>query len=69
MASTSTTEPAAGDRVAVRLFQVDFPKSDITELRRRVAATRWPEYETVSDGSQGVPLDLVLDRRNPFRKT
>ena len=61
MVSTSSTEPAASDEVAVRPFQVGFPRADLTELRRRVAATRWPEHETVSDDSQGVPLDLVQD--------
>jgi hypothetical protein len=35
---------------------VSFPDEDLVELRRRVAATRWPERETVEDDSQGVPL-------------
>jgi pimeloyl-ACP methyl ester carboxylesterase len=42
-------------------FRVDFPEAELTELRRRVAATRWPESETVTDDSQGVPLAMMQD--------
>jgi hypothetical protein len=44
------------DNTAIRPFQVNFPEAELTELRRRVEATRWPERETVNDISQGVPL-------------
>jgi pimeloyl-ACP methyl ester carboxylesterase len=40
----------------IRPFQVDIPDSELTELRRRITATRWPERETVSDATQGVQL-------------
>lgn len=40
----------------IRPFQVHVPESDLTDLRRRVLATRWPPRETVSDESQGVQL-------------
>src|ERR1700744_2645775 len=40
----------------IRPFRVGFPETELTELRRRVGATRWPERETVTDESQGVPL-------------
>jgi pimeloyl-ACP methyl ester carboxylesterase len=43
----------------IRPFQVNTPEADLTELRRRINATRWPEKETVSDFSQGVPLATV----------
>ena len=46
---------------AIRPFQVSFPETELTELRRRVAATRWPEPETVSDDSQGAPLAMMQD--------
>ena len=51
-------EPSAeaGDATAIRPFRVSFPEEELVELRRRVAATRWPERETVADDSQGVPL-------------
>src|ERR1035438_7208710 len=45
----------------VRPFRVDFPEAELTELRRRVRATRWPERETVTDDSQGVPLAMMQD--------
>ena len=46
---------------AVRAFQVSFPEADLTELRRRVNATRWPERETVTDDSQGVRLAMMQE--------
>ena len=45
----------------IRSFQVGFPDAELTELRRRVKATRWPERETVTDGSQGVPLAMMQE--------
>jgi pimeloyl-ACP methyl ester carboxylesterase len=44
----------------VRPFQIEVPEEDLADLRRRVAATRWPEKETVADQSQGVPLATML---------
>ncbi|MGY1633770.1 epoxide hydrolase family protein [Geodermatophilus sp. SYSU D01186] len=41
---------------AVRPFRVQVPEEAITELRRRLAATRWPTRELVGDRSQGVQL-------------
>jgi pimeloyl-ACP methyl ester carboxylesterase len=55
-ATTSVEQPTA-----LRRFQVDFPEAQLDDLRRRIAATRWPERETVSDDSQGVPLALVQE--------
>ena len=43
----------------IRPFQVGFPEAELTELRRRVNATRWPERETVADDSQGVRLAMM----------
>src|SRR5512144_1987280 len=45
----------------IRPFQVGFPEAELTELRRRVNATRWPERETVTDDSQGVPLAMMQE--------
>jgi pimeloyl-ACP methyl ester carboxylesterase len=50
-----TTETTA-DATAIRPFTIDFPEADLEELRARIAATRWPEKETVEDASQGVQL-------------
>jgi pimeloyl-ACP methyl ester carboxylesterase len=49
------TEQAA-DKTAIRPFQVNVPEAELTELRRRIKATRWPDRETVTDASQGVQL-------------
>jgi pimeloyl-ACP methyl ester carboxylesterase len=45
----------------VRPFRVNVPDADLVDLRRRVAATHWPERETVSDESQGVRLATVQE--------
>ncbi len=42
------------DKAAIRPFHVNFPEADLTELRRRINATRWPDRETVRDATQGV---------------
>jgi pimeloyl-ACP methyl ester carboxylesterase len=44
------------EATAIRPFQVNVPDAELTELRRRITATRFPERETVTDFSQGVPL-------------
>jgi pimeloyl-ACP methyl ester carboxylesterase len=49
-----TLRAAGGD--SIRPFTVHVPQAALDELRRRIAATRWPEKETVADSSQGVPL-------------
>jgi pimeloyl-ACP methyl ester carboxylesterase len=51
----ATTAASAAD-TAIRPFTVEIPQADLDELRVRIAATRWPERETVDDDSQGVPL-------------
>jgi len=45
---TAMTDPVIGP------FRVDIPEEDLDDLRRRIAATRWPQQETVADQSQGV---------------
>lgn len=47
---------AAQDSSAIRPFQVHFSDEALTDLRRRIVATSWPEKETIGDGSQGVEL-------------
>jgi pimeloyl-ACP methyl ester carboxylesterase len=58
MAETSATQ-RAGESPAIRPFEVSFPETELTELRRRINATRWPERETVNDESQGVQFDTM----------
>src|SRR3954463_12280404 len=47
------------DATAIRPFQVSTSEAELTELRRRINATRWPEKEPVADFSQGVPLVMM----------
>ncbi len=44
------------DKTAIRPFRVTFPEAELTELRRRINATRWPDRETVTDQSEGPQL-------------
>ena len=53
----ATVKPAAAP--AIRPFTIETPEADLEELRARIAATRWPEKETVADQSQGVQLETM----------
>ena len=57
----SATQTTAGDTTVIRAFEVGFDESELTDLRRRIEATRWPERETVDDDSQGVPLATMQE--------
>ncbi len=43
----------------IRPFKMQFPEEEMMNLKRRIMDTRWPEKETVSDQSQGVPLAMI----------
>jgi len=58
---TEGAQQTPGDKPAIRPFRVGFPAADLTELRRRVNATRWPDRETVADDSQGVRLAMMQE--------
>src|ERR1700747_1393625 len=45
----------------IRPFRVDMPEEAITDLRRRIAAMRWPGKELVADRSQGVQLATLQE--------
>jgi pimeloyl-ACP methyl ester carboxylesterase len=47
---------AAVNGTGIRPFHIHFPDSALADLKKRVAATRWPDKETVTDSSQGVQL-------------
>src|SRR6266699_1815685 len=51
---TATQAPVAPE--AIRAFRVHVPQAALDDLRRRIAATRWPDKETVADQSQGAQL-------------
>ncbi len=62
MTQTSVTRrrsEQAADKNAIRPFRVNVPEAELTELRRRIKATKWPERETVTDQSQGVQLATI----------
>ena len=61
MSATEVAEPTGSGPTAIRPFHVDFPEEELTELRSRVDATRWPERETVTDDSEGVPLATMQE--------
>ena len=52
----SVTATQSNGRTAIRPFTIETPEADLEDLRARIAATRWPEKETVDDQSQGVAL-------------
>jgi pimeloyl-ACP methyl ester carboxylesterase len=56
---TSTDAEASAEGGAIRSFDFDTPEEALDDLRRRIAGTQWPERETVSDSSQGVPLETM----------
>jgi pimeloyl-ACP methyl ester carboxylesterase len=57
VADTRTTTEAP----SIRPFRVDVPDEELAELRRRIAATRWPTKELVADRSQGVQLATLQE--------
>src|SRR5438552_1501297 len=56
MTQTSATQRGSEQADAIRPFNVNFPEAELTELRRRINAAKWPERETVTDATQGVQL-------------
>src|SRR5919199_5955137 len=54
----STTVESAAE---IRPFHVEVPEQQIDDLRRRIAATRWPSKELVADRSQGVQLAAMQE--------
>jgi pimeloyl-ACP methyl ester carboxylesterase len=53
------TRKQTADKTAIRPFRVNVPEEQLSELRSRINATRWPERETVTDQSQGVQLATI----------
>jgi pimeloyl-ACP methyl ester carboxylesterase len=62
MTQISTVEHGikrADDTTAIHPFHVNVPETELTELRTRINATKWPERETVPDATQGVQLATI----------
>src|SRR5215208_4419283 len=51
----------AAEATAIRPFHIEVPEQQLDELRRRIAATRWPSSELVADRSQGVQLATMKE--------
>jgi Epoxide hydrolase N terminus len=58
---TQTNATPAADKTTIRPIQVNVPEAELTELRRRINSTRWPNRETVTDESQGLPLATIQE--------
>jgi pimeloyl-ACP methyl ester carboxylesterase len=56
-----TTSEQTTSAFEIRPFHVDIPEDELADLHRRIAATRWPERETVADQSQGVQLATIQE--------
>src|SRR5271165_1537453 len=54
-----TTITTSDAKDSIRPFRIDIPEEALVDLRNRLAATRLPEQETVSDSTQGVPLKTI----------
>ena len=59
--SAPPKQPTAAQDTRIRPFRVNVPRSDLTNLRQRLAATRWPTSELVEDRSQGVQLATLKE--------
>ncbi len=53
--------PTAAQDASIRPFRIEVPQSQLDDLRKRIAETRWPDKETVDDISQGIQLDRVQE--------
>jgi pimeloyl-ACP methyl ester carboxylesterase len=56
MTQSSATQRGSEQADAIRSFHVNVPETELTDLRRRIKATKWPEREQVADATQGVQL-------------
>src|SRR4249920_510661 len=53
-APAGVAQKTDSDKAGIRRFQISFPEAALTDLRKRINATKWPEPETVPDATQGV---------------
>jgi pimeloyl-ACP methyl ester carboxylesterase len=60
-AITEVVPSTSGDKTAIRQLRVHVPESQLVDLRKRIKTTKWPERETVTDDSQGVPLAMIQE--------
>jgi hypothetical protein len=60
-AGTQQSGASSNSKDAIRPFRVNIPEEQIVDLRKRIAATRWPDKELVTDESQGIRLAEVQE--------
>jgi hypothetical protein len=60
-AKQGDTPMGTSEENAIRPFRINVPEDALVDLRRRIAATRWPDRETVTDQSQGVQLATMQE--------
>jgi hypothetical protein len=56
--SAQTAASKESDRATIRPFRVSIPEADLADLKRRIAATRWPDKETVGSKMLSIPMML-----------
>src|SRR4051812_36060884 len=61
MTQPASAPPAAAEDQAIRPFRISVPEAALVDLRQHIAATRWPDRETVTDQSRGVPLAKIQE--------
>ena len=59
MAVAAPASRQSYEDASIRPFTASVPQAAVDDLRQRIAATRWPDRETVTDGSQGVQLEKL----------
>src|SRR3712207_5337170 len=59
--ATKAAKALTGESESIRPFRARVPQKAVDDLRRRLAATRWPDRETVADRSQGAQLALLRE--------
>ena len=68
MTQTSAEQRSSDQADAIRPFHANFPEAELTELRRRINATKWPERETVTDASECTgDIRYAVDLRHPLQ--
>ena len=68
MAQVAPAPPAASKDTAIRSFKFHASDEALADLRRRIAATKWPSRELVADASQGVQLKTMRELANYWQK-
>jgi hypothetical protein len=62
MTRATKAQPATpAEDASIRPFRIDIPQRALDDLRRRIAATKWPERETAADSTRGVQLATMRE--------